>query len=247
MLAALASAASCGRQDRQPPGGAVIRDVEDYFALGCGRCARFATDDCSARRWAVALAGLRRLCLDAGLTETVKWGHPCYVHAGRNVAILGAFRGDVRLTFFDAARMDDPGGLLQRQGPNSRVADAVRVTDPAGVAPLAEAIRALLAQAMARAAGGAAPPRPAQPVVLPDDLAQALAADPALAAAFARLTPGRQRSHVIALSRVRSAAGRVARMAALRDRILAGRGATERAGDGAADLRHDRRESPGDT
>lgn len=50
----------------------MITDVEDYFAQGCGRCPRFATPDCSTRRWAAGLAALRRLCLEAGLTETAK-------------------------------------------------------------------------------------------------------------------------------------------------------------------------------
>jgi uncharacterized protein YdeI (YjbR/CyaY-like superfamily) len=39
-----------------------------------------------------------------------------YVHARRNIALLGAFRGDVRLTFFHAALLEDPEGLLERQG-----------------------------------------------------------------------------------------------------------------------------------
>ena len=91
---------------------AMINEIEDYFARGCGRCDRFATPDCSARRWAGALAELRGLCREAGLAEHVKWGHPCYMHAGRNVAILGAFRQEVRITFFEAALLDDPEGLL---------------------------------------------------------------------------------------------------------------------------------------
>jgi uncharacterized protein YdeI (YjbR/CyaY-like superfamily) len=91
----------------------MIEDIEDYFARGCGRCGRFATPDCSTRRWEEGLRGLRRLCREAGLAETVKWGHPCYMHAGRNLAILGAFRGDFRLSFFDAALMRDPEGAAR--------------------------------------------------------------------------------------------------------------------------------------
>ena len=64
----------------------MITDPGDYFAKGCGRCDRFATPECSTRRWAAGLAALRRICLEAGLTETAKWGHPCYMHAGRNIA-----------------------------------------------------------------------------------------------------------------------------------------------------------------
>ena len=68
----------------------MITDIEDYFTRGCGRCERFATPDCSTRQWESGLNALRRICLEAGLAEAVKWGHPCYLHRERNIAIIGA-------------------------------------------------------------------------------------------------------------------------------------------------------------
>ena len=94
----------------------MITDIEDYFSKGCGRCARFATPDCSTRKWAAGLGALRQICLEAGLVETVKWGHPCYMHADRNIALFGAFRGDFRLTFFNAALLNDPEGRSGKTG-----------------------------------------------------------------------------------------------------------------------------------
>ena len=91
----------------------MISDVDDFFTQGCGRCERFATADCSTRQWADGLRSLRRLCRDLGLVETVKWGHPCYLHHGRNVAIIGALRGDFRLSFFNAALLKDPARVLE--------------------------------------------------------------------------------------------------------------------------------------
>ena len=113
----------------------MITNPKEFFQDGCGRCKRFATDACSARLWSEGLAVLRALCLDAGLIETAKWGHPCYMHAGRNVAILGAFRGDVRLTFFNASLLDDATGLLTRQGENSPIADCAVSPIPRRSAP----------------------------------------------------------------------------------------------------------------
>ena len=37
----------------------MIAEIEDYFAKGCGRCARFDTADCATRHWAAGLAALR--------------------------------------------------------------------------------------------------------------------------------------------------------------------------------------------
>jgi uncharacterized protein YdeI (YjbR/CyaY-like superfamily) len=206
----------------------MITDIEDFFAKGCGRCERFATPDCSARLWAGALAGLRRICLGAGLAETVKWGHPCYMHAGRNVALIGALRSDVRLNFFNAALMTDPAGVLERQGPNTRHPDSIVFRDAGRVAALEPVIAAYLAEAMAYAEEGRLPPKEPGAVELPADLTDALDADPEMAEAFHALTPGRQRSYVIALSSSQVPATRAARIARLRPAILAGKGANER-------------------
>lgn len=206
----------------------MITDIEDFFAKGCGRCPRFATPDCSTRHWSEGLALLRQICRDAGLVETVKWGHPCYMHAGRNIAILGAFRDDFRLTFFNAALLSDPDKRLQKQGENTRHPDMLRFTDAAQITPLAPTIRAYLAEAVAHAEAGTRPAKDPTDLVLPEELIAALDSDPDLAEAFHALTPGRQRSHVIALASAKTASTRLARIQRQRDRILAGKGATER-------------------
>ncbi|MBD1203081.1 MAG: YdeI/OmpD-associated family protein [Rhodobacteraceae bacterium] len=206
----------------------MITEIDDYFAKGCGRCARFDTADCSALRWGAGVAALRQLCLAAGLEETVKWGHPCYVHVGRNVALIGALRGDFRLSFFDAGLMADPEGVLERQGANTQHPDTIRFTDPARVAALAPVIHAYLTEAMGHAAAGRRVPKAAVEVVLPEELIEALDMDPALAEAFHALTLGRQRSYVITLNGAKEAETRRRRIAGFHDKILSGKGATER-------------------
>lgn len=205
----------------------MITDIEDFFTKGCGRCDRFAAPDCSTRRWAGGLAALRRLCLQAGLTETVKWGHPCYMHAGRNIAIMGAFRGDFRLTFFNAALMKDPDGVLERQGPNTAHPDAIRFTGNAQVEAMAATILRYLAEAMGYAEAGVKPPRDDSAPDLPEELVEAMDADPELAEAFHRLTPGRQKSHVLHIGGTKTPTTRVNRITKLKPKILAGKGANE--------------------
>ena len=206
----------------------MITEIEDYFSKGCGRCDRFATPDCSTKLWAAGLADLRRICLAAGLTETVKWGHPCYMHAGRNIAIIGAFRGDFRISFFDAALMRDPEGVLEKQGPNTRYADAIRFADNGRVLAMEGVIRSYLRESMGYAEAGIRPPKEASDIDLPDEMIEALDADPELAEAFHGLTPGRQKSYAINLNGAKTPATRLARIARFRDHILAGKGATER-------------------
>ena len=205
----------------------MITDPDIFFAKGCGRCDRFDTPDCSTKLWLPGLLALRRICLAAGLTEVAKWGHPVYMHAGRNIALFGAFRGDFRLTFMNAALLRDPDGVLQKQGPNTRHADCIRFTDNGAPKAMEPTIRAYLAEAMGYAEQGILPPKEPTEVELPAELVEALDGDPDLAEAFHALTPGRQKSYAILLNSAKTSATRLARIEKSRPKILAGKGATE--------------------
>ncbi len=205
----------------------MITDIEDYFLKGCGRCERFDTPQCSTKRWAEGIATLRRICLDVGLEEAVKWGHPCYMH-GRNVCIIGALQGDFRLSFFHPALMQDPDGVLEKQGPNTPHADCFRFTDNAQPAAMESTIRAYLAEAMGYAEAGIVPKKEPHELDLPEEFIEALDADPEMAEAFHALTPGRQRSYAIHFHGAKKVETRIARIARCRDKILAGRGFNER-------------------
>jgi uncharacterized protein YdeI (YjbR/CyaY-like superfamily) len=45
------------------------------------------------------------------------------MHAGRNIVIIGALRGEFRIGFFNAALIKDPARILERQGSNTRHPD----------------------------------------------------------------------------------------------------------------------------
>lgn len=206
----------------------MITLIDDFFSKGCGRCERFDTPDCSTRQWHDGLVALRQLCLAAGLTETVKWGHPCYMHANRNIVIIGAFRNDFRLSFFHAALLQDPEGVLEKQGANTQHADMLRFTANDQVAAIQPILTRYLKEAMAYAEQGLKPQKTDQAIELPDELSDTLAADPELAEAFYRLTPGRQKSYVIHLNSAKHSVTRLDRIARCRDKIIAGKGAMER-------------------
>lgn len=206
----------------------MITEIEDFFTRGCGRCARFDTPDCSVRNWQDGLRGLREICLEAGLAETLKWAHPCYMAEDRNIALIGAFRGDFTLGFFNAALMRDPQGVLELQGPNTRHASLLRFRNAEQVAAMKPVILSYLAEAVGYARAGVKPPKEAFDLELPEELVDALDGDPELAEAFHKLTPGRQRSYAINLNAARTARTRIARIEKFRQHIIAGKGATER-------------------
>lgn len=206
----------------------MITDIEDYFAKGCGRCERFATPDCSTRQWESGLNSLRKICCGMDLEEAVKWGQPCYIFAGRNIAILGAFREDFVISFMNAALMKDPEGILEKRGPNIQHPYMIRLTDNDQVKELEPVILAYLAEAKGYAEAGIKPPKIERDVSLPDELVEAMDNDSELAEAFHALTPGRQRSYVFNIGSAKKSATRISRIAKFREKIISGKGALER-------------------
>lgn len=208
--------------------GTMITDVDDYFTKGCGRCARFDTPDCSVAKWRDGVLALRKLCKDAGLSEHVKWGHPVYMHADRNIAIIGAFQGDFRFTFMNGGLLKDSEGVLESPGPNSATRNMIRFTDLAQVSEKSDIIRIYLDELKDFAERGIKPPKNIKDHDVPEELTDALDADPQLAEAFDALTPGRKRGYFMHIGSAKQSATRARRVEKLRDRIFAGKGFNER-------------------
>jgi uncharacterized protein YdeI (YjbR/CyaY-like superfamily) len=202
--------------------------VEDYLRDGCGRCDRFATPACKVHRWARELEALRALVRTRDLTEEVKWGSPCYTRGGKNVVMIGAFNEHCALQFFNGAALADPSGVLESPGPNSRFGRYLKFRSLEDVRAHRAAAEALLDAAIALAQSGTkfVPSAPAEP--MPEELAARLASDDALREAFAALTPGRRRSHVLHVSGAKQSETRARRAERCAQDILAGRGFNER-------------------
>lgn len=207
----------------------MITDIEDYFAKGCDRCPRFATPDCAVRIWAAGLADLRAICLDLGLVECVKWGHPCYMHADRNIAVFGAFRKDFRISFMNVSLLTDTHNVLEPIGPNSQSRSVLRFRTNAEVAVNEPIIRNYLRDLMTSAEQGIKPiPKHQAELILADELVNAMDTDPILADAFIALTPGRRRGWSLHFSGAKQSATRDRRIAKARSAIIAGKGWNER-------------------
>jgi uncharacterized protein YdeI (YjbR/CyaY-like superfamily) len=201
--------------------------VDSYLRDGCGRCAHYRTPECKVHLWTKPLMALRALVRETELVETMKWGSPTYTLDGKNIVMIASFRESCVLSFLQGAALSDPDGILESAGPESRHARLFRVTKAADVTRHAASLRALLAEAARFArAGGKIGPAPEK--ALPEELSAVLAKDPALAAAFEALTPGRRRSYAIYVGGAKQAATRARRAEACVPEILAGRGFHER-------------------
>lgn len=203
-------------------------DVDAYLAAGCGRCALFQTPQCKVHRWRAALDVLRAVLRQTSLHETVKWGQPCYVLDGRNVAMLAAFMDCCALSFFDGALLTDDAGLLERPGPNTQAARVLRFRSADEVRTKQDAVRAYVEEAVRRARAGERWTAPAAVEPMPAELAALLAARTDVDEAFQRLTPGRRRSFLLHVGGAKQSATRARRAEKCVDKILAGKGFHER-------------------
>lgn len=184
----------------------------------------------AAEPWGAELAELRRIVLACGLTEEVKWGAPCFTVDGRNVAILAPLKETCGLSFFAGALLDDPDGLLERPGPNSRSGRIARFTDVAGILRAEPALTALVRRAAELTRAGARVDLAADrdEVMVPGELRERLAADGAFREAWEALTPGRRRGYLLHFGGAGRSATRVARIERHAARILDGKGMHDR-------------------
>lgn len=176
-----------------------------------------------SKRWPAEVARLRELLLDCGLSEALKWGKPCYAQDGNNIAIIQEFKGFAALLFFKGALLRDPGGLLESQGENTRSALRVCFTSVAQVDAREADLRDFVRQAGEVAKAGLTLPEPPELVLAPE-LKARLDAEPALAAAFAALTPGRQREYNLHISGAKKSETRARRLEGCEAAILDGKG-----------------------
>ena len=178
-------------------------------------------------QWPDEMRALRSILLDGGLTEEIKWGKPCYTHGGRNIVIVQEMNDFLALMFFKGALLEDPEGVLEDQGPNSRSARRICFTSVDEVTRLADTVRTYLEEAIDVEESGLQVAEVPE-LVLVEELQSRLSRDVAFRAAFESLTPGRQREYNLYFSDAKQAATREARVEKYGEKILKGKGLRDR-------------------
>jgi len=182
-----------------------------------------------ASQWQPELKKLRTMLLGSGLTEELKWGKPCYTFEQGNVVILLPLKEHCALLFFKGALLKDPERILVKPGEHSQAGRQLRLTSLRQLREMEGSVKAYIEQAIAvESAGLKVAKSKSGPLKLPAELQERLDASAALKAAFAALTPGRQRSYVIHVSAAKQSATRATRAERCAPQILAGKGFNER-------------------
>jgi uncharacterized protein YdeI (YjbR/CyaY-like superfamily) len=184
----------------------------------------------AAEPWLDEIAELRRIVLECGLTEEVKWGAPCFTADGGNVVIIGVLNDYCCLSFFKGVLLKDPEGILQAPGENSRSGRLIPFTAVDQILAQEATLKAYVDEAAGLERAGAtvdfAKDREDLPV--PAELQARFDEDPAFRAAFEALTPGRRRGWILHFSGAKQAATRASRIEKAAPRILDGKGMHDR-------------------
>jgi uncharacterized protein YdeI (YjbR/CyaY-like superfamily) len=180
-----------------------------------------------AKTWQGEIRKLRSILLECGLDEALKWGKPCFLSEGRNVAIIQPFQKHCALMFFQGALLEDTHGLLRSQGENTQSALRLEFTSESQIKKTV--VRSYVKQAIAVAKSGRKIDFPAKhELELPEELVRFLKKDRKLDKAFRSLTPGRQRAYVLHFTGAKQSKTRTARIEKSIPQILAGKGMNER-------------------
>ena len=205
----------------------MIKDPNDYFIDGCGRCSLHGTDQCKVRTWADSLVLLREIMLRSGLDEEAKWGQPTYTLKGKNVAMIFSFKDSCGISFFKGMLLQDDAKILVPAGANSNVARLLKIASAAQVAELEPHIHAYIAEAIALEKSGAKVPKPTEREPMPETLIHWLENDPQLQTAWDLLTPGRQRSYILHVGNAKQEQTQLNRIEKCIPKIYAGKGFNE--------------------
>jgi uncharacterized protein YdeI (YjbR/CyaY-like superfamily) len=176
-------------------------------------------------KWRAEFEKLREIFLDSGLTEELKWGQPCYALDGKNVALMHGFKEYCAILFNKGALLPDPKGVLIQQTKNVQAARQIRFTSVQEVTRLEKTVKAYLRKAIEiERAGLKVKFKKTEELELPEELESRLAANAKLKAAFAALTPGRQRGYIFHFAQPKLSTTRAARVKKHTPRILKGLG-----------------------
>jgi uncharacterized protein YdeI (YjbR/CyaY-like superfamily) len=176
-------------------------------------------------KWQEAYEKLRKVVLDCGLTEELKWGCPCYTSEKRNIVLIHGFKDYCALLFFKGALLKDPKGILIQQTENVQSARQIRFRSVREIANLKTTLKGYIQDAIQiEKAGKKVNLKKTSEFKVPDEFETKLRGDSGLKKAFKALTAGRQRGYLLYFSSPKQSKTREARIEKSVPQILKGKG-----------------------
>ncbi|MEO6962465.1 MAG: YdeI family protein [Puia sp.] len=182
-----------------------------------------------AKNWQKELEKLRKIVLDCGLTEELKWGVPCYAFENANIVLIHVFKEYCALLFFKGVLLNDPNGILIQQTRHVQAARQIRFTHVREIVKMAATLKAHIYEAIkVEKAGLKVKFKKTAEFTIPEEFQNKLDKMPGLKTAFNALTPGRQRAYIFYFSAPKQSKTRASRVEKYIKSILNGKGLDDR-------------------
>ena len=179
----------------------------------------------SNERWEKEIIQLRRIVLDCGLVEELKWGCPCYTFHSANVVLIHVFKEYCALLLFKGVLLQDTHGILIQQTENVQAARQIRFAKVKEILEQEAWIKAHIYEAIeVEKAGLKVELKKTEEYEVPEEFQQKLDSDLQLKTAFDALTPGRQRAYLFHFSQPKQSKTRESRIEKAIPPILEGKG-----------------------
>jgi len=178
-----------------------------------------------AIKWQEELEKLRKIILDCGLTEELKWGVPCYTFQNSNIVLIHVFKEYCAVLFFKGALLHDANGILIQQTENVQAARQIRFTSVQEIVEMETILKAYIFEAIeVEKAGLKVNFKKSTEFTIPEEFINKLEEVPGLQDAFDGLTPGRQRAYILYFSAPKQSKTRESRIEKWLQQILNGKG-----------------------
>jgi uncharacterized protein YdeI (YjbR/CyaY-like superfamily) len=178
-----------------------------------------------AEQWKQEFGKLRRIILDCGLTEELKWGVPCYTFEKKNIVLIHGFKEYCAILFVKGALLKDSEGILIQQTENVQAARQIRFTNARDIVEMETILKAYINESIqAEIAGLKVNYKKVTEFSMPEEFISKLEEVPGLQEAFEALTPGRQRAYILYFSAPKQSKTRAARVEKYMEQILNGKG-----------------------
>ena len=178
-----------------------------------------------AEKWKEAFERLRKIVLDCGLNEELKWGVPCYTYQKNNIVVIHGFKEYCALLFHKGVLLNDSHSILIQQTEHVQAARQIRFTHVQEIIELESVLKTYIHEAVeVEKAGLKVDMKKTTEFKLPEEFQHKLDEIPDLKAAFEALTPGRQRAYLLHFSTPKQSKTRASRVEQYIPQILNGKG-----------------------
>lgn len=199
-------------------------EVDLYLKEGCGRCSLYRTPQCKVHTWQSELVHLRKIVLDCGLLEELKWSQPCYTFQKNNILLVTAFKDYAAIAFFKGALIKDSHDILVAPGEHSQATRQIRYTGIKDIIKTEAILKSYIFQAIEIEKSGLKVNFKKHPEPIPCELLKKFEELPALKSSFEALTPSKQRGYILYFSKPKQSITRNSRIEKYMPKILKGKG-----------------------